>query len=123
MDSFVNQATQSKIEQFMRQYRRGTVNSLLEYLILAHLDKVDLCGYDIITLVYDRFRVLLSPGQVYPVIDYLAKHGVIEKKQDGRKVLLGLTSLGQSLLKTWKHEFSSLQLQLGNLLEIEETSA
>ena len=119
----MNQATQSKIEQFMRQYRRGTVNSLLEYLILAHLDKVDLCGYDIITLVYDRFRVLLSPGQVYPVIDYLAKHGVIEKKQDGRKVLLGLTSLGQSLLKTWKHEFSSLQLQLGNLLEIEETSA
>lgn len=123
LDSIVNPAEQWKVDQFVRRYRRATVNSLLEYLILLNLEKVPLCGYDIMVLIYDRFHVMLSPGQVYPVIDSLAKNGIIQKQQDGRRVLLRLTSLGQSLLKTWKYEYSSLQLQIGNLLAIGETSA
>lgn len=92
------------------------MNSILEYLILVHLQKVPLCGYDILSLIHDRFRVLLSPGQLYPVIDQLAKQGIIKKEKSGRKSLLELTSLGESLLKNWKHEQDSLQIQLGDLI-------
>jgi len=108
--------TSFKVEQFVRRYRRGFVNSTIEYLILVHLQKVPLCGYDILTLIYDRFHVLLSPGQLYPVIDQLTKQGVIRKERLGRKSLLRLTSLGESLLKNWKHEQDSLRLQMGDLL-------
>lgn len=74
-----------------------------------------MCGYGIITLLHERFRTLLSPGQVYPVIDYMAEHGLICKRREGRSVMLASTPLGASLLKAWREEFSVIQMQLSNL--------
>ncbi len=88
------------------------VNSLLEYLILNYLEKGKLCGYDIITLLHERFHTLLSPGQVYPVIDHMADQGLIVKEKNGRTVLLEASHLGQSLLKAWRGEFRAIQMQL-----------
>ena len=123
MATIADSVADVKVAQFVRKYKRGMINSLLEYLILAHLAKVPVCGYEIMTLIYDRFHVMLSPGQVYPVIDYLARDGIIQKNMQGRRVLLRLTSLGESLLKTWKEEQISLQFQLDNLrVQIENSS-
>ena len=91
------------------------VNSLLEYLILNCLEKEMMCGYDIITLLHERFHPLLSPGQVYPVIDAMAQQGLIFKEKHGRTVMLGSSLLGKSLLKAWQKEFSMIQMQLDNL--------
>ena len=123
MEIIADSVADRKVAQFVRNYKRGMINSLLEYLILAHLAKVPVCGYEIMTLIYDRFHVMLSPGQVYPVIDCLANDGIIQKSRQGRRVLLRLTSLGESLLKTWKQEQTTLQFQLDNLrLQIEGSS-
>jgi DNA-binding PadR family transcriptional regulator len=91
------------------------VNSLLEYLILNCLEKGQMCGYDIITLLHERFHTLLSPGQVYPVIDEMAEQGLISKEKKGRTVMLASSHLGKSLLKAWRDEFSMIQMQLNNL--------
>jgi DNA-binding PadR family transcriptional regulator len=109
------------VQALVRRYRRGMVNSLLEYLILNYLERGSLCGYDIITLLHDRFRVLLSPGQVYPVIDHMAVNGLVSKEHDGKRVLLHISHLGESLLKAWRSEFSLIQQQLDNL-RIQEAS-
>lgn len=90
------------------------LNSLLEYLILNYLEKGKLCGYDIITLLHERFHVLLSPGQVYPVIDHMTEQGLIRKERNGRAVLLEASYLGESLLKAWREEFRAIQMQLSN---------
>jgi DNA-binding PadR family transcriptional regulator len=90
------------------------VNSLLEYLILNYLEKGKLCGYDIITLLHERFHILLSPGQVYPVIDSMTEQGLIRKEKQGRLVLLEASHLGESLLKAWREEFRAIQMQLSN---------
>jgi DNA-binding PadR family transcriptional regulator len=90
------------------------VNSLLEYLILNYLEREKLCGYDIITLLHERFHTLLSPGQVYPVIDHMAEQGLIRKEKQGRSVLLEASHLGESLLKAWREEFRAIQMQLIN---------
>jgi DNA-binding PadR family transcriptional regulator len=112
---FVNSASSFEIEQQVRKYRRGMVNSLLEYLILNCLEKGKMCGYDIITLLHERFHTLLSPGQVYPVIDDMTEHGLIYKEKQGRAVMLMPSHLGESLLKAWREEFTSIQMQLNNL--------
>ena len=65
----VNSVSDIEMSQLIRKYRRGMVNSLLEYLILNYLENGKMCGYDIITLLHERFHILLSPGQAYPVID------------------------------------------------------
>ena len=88
------------------------VNSLLEYLILDYVANDKVCGYDIITLLHERFHTLLSPGQVYPVIDQMSEQGLIQKERSGRTVLLKPSYLGTSLLRAWRQEFRSMQLQL-----------
>lgn len=115
----MNAASDVEIERFVRRYRRGMVNSLLEYLILNYLEQGRRCGYDIITLLHERFHTLLSPGQVYPVIDQMAEHGLIRKERSGRVVLLEASSLGKSLLRAWREEFHAIERQLRNV-ETEE---
>jgi DNA-binding PadR family transcriptional regulator len=88
------------------------VKSLLEYLILGYLENGKLCGYDIIALIHERFHTLLSPGQVYPVIDHMAEHGLILKEKQKRAVLLESSFLGESLLKAWREEFRAIEMQL-----------
>jgi DNA-binding PadR family transcriptional regulator len=95
----VHSASEVDIDRYVRKYRRGMVNSLLEYLILNYLERERICGYDIITLLHERFHTLLSPGQVYPVIDRMAEQGLIRKEKRGRAVILEASSLGESLLR------------------------
>jgi DNA-binding PadR family transcriptional regulator len=91
------------------------VNSLLEYLILNYLERERICGYDIITLLHEKFHTLLSPGQVYPVIDRMAEQGLILKEKKGRAVILEASSLGECLLKAWREEFRAIEMQLSNV--------
>ncbi len=114
MATVVNSVLDGEIDRYVRRYRRGLVNSLLQYLILNYLEKGKLCGYDIITLLHERFRTLLSPGQVYPVIDHMTDQGLLVKEKHGRSVLLQTSPLGESLLKAWREEFRAIQMQLSN---------
>lgn len=114
MASMMSSESDVMIDRFVRRYRRGMVNSLLEYLILDYVAKGKLCGYDIITLLHERFHTLLSPGQVYPVIDHMTQQGMLRKERHGRVVLLEASFLGQSLLNAWKGEFRAIQMQLSN---------
>jgi DNA-binding PadR family transcriptional regulator len=118
----VNSASDVEIARYVRKYRRGMVNSLLEYLILNYLEKEKLCGYDIITLLHERFHTLLSPGQVYPVIDCMADQGMICKQKCGRAIMLAPSHLGVSLLRAWREEFHNIKIQVENLT-VEELPA
>ena len=119
MSRLGNSAPNIEIDGYVRRYRRGVVNSLLEYLILNYLEKGKLCGYDIITLLHERFHILLSPGQVYPVIDIMAEQGLIRKERQGRAVLLEASFLGESLLKACREDFRAIQMQLSNSMAVE----
>jgi DNA-binding PadR family transcriptional regulator len=112
----VDSVSDADIDRYVRRYRRGMVNSLLEYLILNYLEKERICGYDIITLLHEKFHTLLSPGQVYPVIDRMAQQGLILKERRGRTVILETSSLGESLLKAWREEFRAIEMQLSNVM-------
>lgn len=111
---FAHSITTQSVELMMKRYRRGLVNSLLEYLILENAERADVCGYDVISTLCVNFHVLLSPGQVYPVINAMAAGGIISKKRNGRRISLELTPLGHLLLKAWREELGYMQLRLNN---------
>ncbi len=119
MSRLGNSAPNIEIDGYVRRYRRGVVNSLLEYLILNYLEKGKLCGYDIITLLHERFHILLSPGQVYPVIDLMTEQGLIRKERQGRAVLLEASLLGELILKACREDFRAIQMQLSNSMAVE----
>lgn len=114
--------TNDGIELAVKRYRRGLVNSLLEFLILDTAEKQDVCGYDVMTMICADFQVLLSPGQVYPVIDALEAGGLIRKQKNGRRISLRLTPLGFVLLKAWRTELSLMQLRLQDKVSPLETA-
>ncbi|MCW4019724.1 MAG: hypothetical protein NWF14_00625, partial [Candidatus Bathyarchaeota archaeon] len=48
--------------------RRRLVKNVLDLLILMELRNTHLSGYDVMTLVYRRFRILLGSGSVYSLL-------------------------------------------------------
>jgi len=112
---FANPVSDLELQRMVMKHRRRMVNTMLEFLILNYLRKGSLCGYDIIKLLHDKFRVLLSPGQVYPVIDSMTEMGLIHKEQKGRMTLLRLSGQGEELAKAWRSELDLIQLQLDSI--------
>jgi len=105
---FMDSASTPAFDAYIHKYKRGLINSLLEYLILNYIEETPLCGYDIIIVVYSRFKILLSPGQIYPVIETLVRNGLIKKTCGGRKSILTLTEMGRAFLKMWRNECESI---------------
>lgn len=62
--------TDATIERFVKDY--------LDILILASIAHKPMCGTDIIDMVHRDFKVLLSPGTVYPLLHKLKNEGLLE---------------------------------------------
>lgn len=88
------------------------VSSLLEYLILLFSDGAPITGYEAIRFLHEQFHVLLSPGQVYPVIDQMVEQGLLSKQKHARTVFVQSTRLGSELLTAWTEEFEGIQAQV-----------
>jgi DNA-binding PadR family transcriptional regulator len=75
---------------------------LLDMIILQHLDKQDMHGYQIITNIRKNFGVYFGPSTIYPLLGLLEKKGVVQStwnmtSERPRKVYT-LTEQGRSLL-------------------------
>lgn len=95
-----------------REVRSRCIKSALDLIIMSAATEKPICGYDIITLVYQEFKILLSPGTVYPVIKTLEERGLIESKQDGRRRIYSLASRGHLLAPQLVAEYRWVESQL-----------
>ena len=69
-------------------------------------------GYDLITYIYDRFEVLLSPGTVYPLLSSMEREGLIEGFQRNRKRVYKLTKKGEFLGQLLSAEYVKFHSKL-----------
>jgi len=60
------------------------VKDNLESLILALLQKEPMCGTDIIETIHLEFKVLLSPGTVYPLLRSLQERNLVKYEKRGK---------------------------------------
>jgi DNA-binding PadR family transcriptional regulator len=60
------------------------VKDNLEAIILALLQKKQMCGTDIIGTIHLEFNVLLSPGTIYPLLHSLKEKGLLTTKKQGK---------------------------------------
>jgi DNA-binding PadR family transcriptional regulator len=75
---------------------------LLDMIILQHLEKQEMHGYQIITTIRKNFGVYFGPSTIYPLLGLLEKKGVVQSKwnmtsERPRKVY-SLTQQGHSHL-------------------------
>ena len=105
---------------FCNNMHRRIVRNFLDVLVLAELRKGPLCGYDVITFVNDRFRLLVSSGTVYSVLYSLERKGMIAGVQMQRRRVYKLTDKGEKTIKRMMSASDETQYFVLKLLRLQE---
>lgn len=92
--------------------RHRCVKVFLDMIILSSLKERELSGYDVIKIVYDRFGVLLGPGSIYPVLNYLKGKNIVYEKDAERKKLYSLTEEGSLYTSLLFEEYEKFYSQI-----------
>ncbi len=92
--------------------RHKCVKLFLDLIVLSSLRSREMSGYDVMIAVYDKFRVLLSPGTIYPVLDTLRQKDLIEVKLTRRKKIYTLTDKGVSYTSLLSEEYGKFYSQI-----------
>ena len=101
----------------MESMRERLFKRLIDVFVLVELKKKSMSGYDVLSMLHNKYDVLISPGTVYAMLYSLEREGLIEGKWDERKRVYKITSRGlqsETLLKAAAEE---MQLLLANMQE------
>lgn len=102
-----------------REIRTKFVKGLIDLIMLGELKDRQLCGYELIRLVYSKFQVLLSPGTIYPILQMCKERGLIE--EDGvkeKRLMYRITKKGEDVHSAIAMEFLKIQTQLGSISQL-----
>jgi len=105
---------------FCKNMHRRIVKNFLDVLVLGELRKRPLCGYDVITFVHDRFRLLVSSGTIYSVLYSLERKGLISGVQMYRRRVYKLTEEGEKTVKRMVSASDETQYFVLKLLKLQE---
>jgi len=81
--------------KFLRELKRRTIRNFLDILILLILHERSMSGYDIITLILERYGIFLSAGSVYSMLHVMEREKLIRGYWDGRRRVYILTEKGR----------------------------
>ncbi|MFQ5762340.1 MAG: PadR family transcriptional regulator [Candidatus Bathyarchaeia archaeon] len=71
----------------------------MEFIVLKALEAEPMCGYDVMGHIHERYRVLLSPGSVYPLLRSMERDGFIDQTAMEKKKVFRLTHAGRDAVK------------------------
>lgn len=100
----------------LKEVNNSVVKRFVDVIILGELKKDGpLSGYDIISLILQKFHVLISPGKVYSVLYALKRKGLIKGDSSVKKRIYTLTSKGERAVMGVIEESQSILRYLLNL--------
>lgn len=102
------------VETLSRETLERFVKRHLETIVLALLQRNQICGYDIIRSIYQRYHTFLSQGTVYPLLYSLESKGLLEvvKSDSPRSKVYALTEEGKRVAEGKINDFVSAQKYL-----------
>jgi len=83
------------------QMHRRIVRNFLNVVIIMELRKHSMSGYDVISLIHNKFHVLMSPGTVYSYLYFLEKNGLIKGESSQKRRMYELTEQGKEIVETF----------------------
>ena len=108
--------------EILEEIHERIVRSFLDTIVLAKLRERDdpMSGYDVVTFVHGKLRILLSSGTVYSLLYSMERDGLIKGRWSQRKRVYTLTDKGEKKIKTFleaKQKILGLIVNLFNCLE------
>ena len=103
-------------EKALSQIRRRLVKNFMDVIILSELKETPLSGYDVMTLIYRRFRILLGSGSVYSLLYSMERKGLIKGDWNERRRLYTLTQKGEKAIEATMNSYNRIESFVANLL-------
>jgi len=87
----------------------------MDILILTEMKKSSISGYDVISLIHQKFGILLSSGTVYSMLYSLERDGFIKGVWNQRKRVYTLNERGEQNMKVITKANQEIQNFLRNI--------
>lgn len=100
----------------LKNMHERIVKNFMDVIILAELRNSSLSGYDVISFIHDKFRLLVSSGTVYSLLYSMERKGLIEGKWNERKRVYKLTDKGEKTISSILNANDKIQLFISQLL-------
>jgi len=87
--------------EILNEMRERMVKSFLDTIVLTKLREQDspMSGYDVITFINKKFRMLVSSGNIYYLLYSMERDGLIKGSWSKRKRVYTLTEKGEKKIK------------------------
>lgn len=110
------------IPSILKSMYRRTIKNFLDVLVLAELRNRPLSGYDVMTFINSKFRLLLSSGTVYSLLYSLEREGLIVGAWYQRKRVYKLTEKGEENIKAIISATDKIQYLVSSLLKVQNNT-
>lgn len=87
-------------ENILKEVRERALKCFLDIVILIELEKKPLSGYDVISVIFRKYRFLISAGTIYSLLYKLERNGLVEGYSNGKKRLYRVTDKGKLTIET-----------------------
>jgi len=95
--------------------RKRVIQNFMDILILTEMKKGSLSGYDVISLIHQKFGILLSSGTIYSLLYSLERDGLIKGVWNQIKRVYELTEKGTQNIKVINKANEEIQNFLRNI--------
>ena len=102
----------------LKNMHRRIIKNFLDILVLAELRDGPLSGYDVMTFINSKFRLLVSSGTVYSLLYSLERDGLIIGTWYKRKRMYRLTEKGKENIKAIVSVNEKIQHLVSSLLKL-----
>jgi len=101
--------------QVIKEMHGRIEKNFMDILIMTELKNSPMSGYDVISFIHKKFRLLISSGTVYSLLYSLERDGYIEGKSNNRKRVYALTEKGEETIQAIQEASDQIQTFMSNL--------
>ena len=94
---------EKEIDNLSSEIIEGLVKRELKNLILSLLLSKPMSGTDLVKLLYEKFKVFISPGMLYPTLHELEKRGLLKYEYKLKNKVYSVQEKEQTKLLLKKH--------------------
>ena len=103
--------------KILKSMHERIIKSFMDIIILSELRNRPMSGYDVISYIHNKFRLLVSSGTVYSLLYSLERQGLIEGIWSERKRVYTLTDKGRKTIETILNANDKIKTFLLNLMK------
>ena len=110
------------MEGRIKKMHERIIKNFLDIIILAELRNRPMSGYDVISFIHNKFRLLVSSGTVYSLLYSLERNGLITGTWNERKRVYKHTEKGMKTIETILTANDQIKSFITNILKVQATS-